>query len=255
MWDPSRYCHSGQGVDVDRVDWEKLERKERQKIVILWIVVLVPFVIAVILGMFLRSAHAHQQEMQAQLDHQAEMLSALHNQQGDTVEENEVVTITSETLRNQLNSLSELVTQEYIYTNADKRESKETWVFGWNIPFSGNSLLVTYDGTIKAGIDLSQAKIDVDGDKHTITVTLPASRVTDNDIPQETINVVEVKDGLFNKVSFDNYNDFISEQKIVMEERAINQGLLSKADEEAKTLIKSFLSVLPGMDSYTLIVQ
>lgn len=255
MWDPSRYCHSGQGVDVDRVDWEKLERKERQKIVILWIVVLVPFVIAVILGMFLRSAHAHQQEMQAQLDHQAEMLSALHKQQGDTVEENEVVTITSETLRNQLNNLSELVTQEYIYTNADKRESKETWAFGWNIPFSGNSLLVTYDGTIKAGIDLSQVKIDVNEENRTIAVTLPASRITDNDIPQETINVVEVKDGLFNKVSFDNYNDFISEQKIVMEERAINQGLLSKADEEAKTLIKSFLSVLPGMDSYTLIVQ
>lgn len=239
---------------------EELEKEDMGSILknrklIPWVAVFVLLVFAVILGMFLRSAHARQKEMQAQLDHQAEMLSAMHEQQGNTVEENEVVTITSETLRSQLNSLSELVTQEYIYTNADKRESKETWLFGWTRPFSGNSILATYDGSIKAGIDLSQVQIDINEENRTITVTLPASRITDNNIPQETINVVEVKNGLFNDVTFDNYNDFISEQKIVMEEKAINQGLLTKADKEAQTLIKSFLSVLPGMDSYTLIVQ
>lgn len=238
-------------MNLEEFDVKNVKRKKPAS----WVATLVLLVLTVILGMFLYSAHARQQELQAQLEYQAELIEALHNQQRDTVEKNEVVTITSETLRNQLNTLSNLVTEEYIYTNADKRESKETWIFGWDRPFSANSLLVTYDGTIKAGIDLSQVQIDVDNDKRTVTVTLPASRVTDNNIPQETINVVEVKDGLFNKVTFDNYNDFIAEQKIVMEERAINQGLLTKADEEARTLIKSFFSVLPGMDSYTLIVQ
>ena len=163
--------------------------------------------------------------------------------------------ITSSTIEEQLSGLSELVTQEYTYRNADRRESSETWIFGWTRPFSSKSILITYDGTIKAGVDFSKIEIDVAEETKTITITIPESTITDNYIPQDSIEIVEVKDGLFNEVTFDNYNELVSEQKIIMEKKAIEQGLLEKANDEAKALIENFVSVIPGIENYHLIIQ
>lgn len=208
----------------------------------------------IITAVMLSSSHKRQREIEEQLERQNELVEALQEKRG-IEDADEKVTISSDTIKESLGAIRELVTQEYIYTNADKRESSEKWLWGIERPFSGNSLLVTYDGTIKAGVDLSQVEITVDEEKQTITVILPPSKITDNNIPQESIEVVEVKNGLFNDVTFDNYNEFIAEQKVVMEKKAINQGILTKADEEAIALVKSVLSVLPGMDSYTLTVE
>jgi len=207
-----------------------------------------------ITAILLNSARKRQREVEDQLKQKNELIAALQDKKGVEVAGGKAL-ITSDILKEQLSSIRELVTQEYIYTNADKRESSETWLWGIERPFSGNSLLVTYDGVIKAGVDLSQAEIALDEEKKAITVTLPASKITDNNIPQESITVVEVKNGLFNEVTFDNYNEFIAEQKLVMEQKAIGQGLLTKADEEARILVKSILSVLPGIDAYTLTIE
>lgn len=163
--------------------------------------------------------------------------------------------ITKNQLEQQLSSLSELVTAKYFYRNATRKEASKTWLWGWTLPFSDTSLLAAYDGTIKAGIDFKAIDVNVNERQHIITVTLPASKITDNNIPQETINVLEVKNNLFAEVTFNDYNQFISEEKKVMEEMAIAQGLLQEANEEAKAIITAFLSQIPGMDTYKLIVQ
>ena len=118
------------------------------------------------------------------------------------------------------------------------------------MPFSDTSLLAAYDGTIKAGIDLREVKFSISGKK--ITVIVPHSTILDNYIPQETINVLEVKDGLFNKITFDDYNQFIAEEREVMSEKAIGMGLLSDADDAAQVVIKAFLKSIPGMEDYNL---
>lgn len=219
---------------------------------VLLILALVIMVILVI------SSQKRQKEIEGQLERQNELVDALREKEGSK-DTKEKVVITSDIIKERLSSIRELVTQEYIYTNADKREGKETWIFGWTRPFSENSIILTYDGTIKAGVDLNEVEVVVNEEKRTITVTLPPSKITDNNIPQETINVVEVKDGLFNNVTFDNYNEFISEQKLIMQEKAIDQGLLIKANEEAKEAIIAFLSVMPGIgdgeDSYKLEIK
>ena len=147
---------------------------------------------------------------------------------------------------------------EYIYTNADRRTDNVKWLFNWTRPFSGTSLLVTYDGSIKAGVDLSEVQVVVDEEARKITITLPPSRITDNNILQESITVVEVKNGLFNEVTFDDYNTFISEQKVIMESKAIERGILEKASEEARKSIEAFLAPLPGLtgkDAYSLEIK
>ena len=49
--------------------------------------------------------------------------------------------------------------------------------------------------------------------------------------------------------------EFVSEQKVVMEKKAIEQGLLEKANDEAKALIENFVSVIPGIENYHLVIQ
>ncbi len=158
--------------------------------------------------------------------------------------------ITTAQLQEQISSIAELTTLKYIYTNSSRKEGNLTWLWGWAMPFTDSSLLVTYDGTIKAGIDFKEIKFAITG--KTITVTMPKSRVLDHNIPQGTINVLEVKNGLFNPITFDDYNKFITEEKKVMEEKAIAMGLLKDADEEAKSVVDAFLKSIPGMEDYTL---
>ena len=221
---------------------------------------------AVVLGLFFtyRTAIVQRDELKQQMETQSQQmerqnqiidgLTAKVNEQ-EVIIKSSVPVITSETLKEKLNAVSELVTQQYVYTNADKYEADQTWVFGWKRPFSSKSILVTYDGTIKAGLDLSQVIIDVDEEQKIITVTLPESKITDNNIPQESITVVEVKNGLFNEVTLDDYNQFISEQKIIMEDRATSRGLLEEANKKARELVMSTLSLLPGITEYNVVVN
>lgn len=256
MNDFNRY-ESGE-KEMDELEVEDIGNK-----ILLWtwkhkslIAILILILFSVIMVGIFRSSLARQAEMEQQIERQNDIIDGLRaNSQTSDKSDESVITVSSETLKSQLGPLQELVTQEYIYTNADKRESKDTWIFGWTRPFSENSLLVTYDGTIKAGINFGAIDIDVDEESRTITVILPASVITVNNIPQESITVVEVKNGLFNDVTFDDYNEFISEQKIIMEQRAIERGLLTSADEQARTLVKNFLTQLLGTDAYTIIVK
>lgn len=158
--------------------------------------------------------------------------------------------ITRNQLEEQLTTIGELATIRYFYTNATRREASKTWLWGWTLPFSDSSLLAAYDGTIKVGIDLKEVKFNISGKK--ITVTLPHSTILDNYIPQETINVLEVKDGLFNPVTFDDYNQFIAEEREAMGEKAIDRGLITDADNEAELIIKAFLKNIPGIDAYNI---
>lgn len=203
----------------------------------------------------LNSSSREAKSLREQVERQNELIAALNEEREKEKDKEINVVVTSDTIEQQLSSIRELVTQEYVYTNAAKKESSESWLWGVERPFSGKSILITYDGVVKAGVDLSRAEIAVNEQTRTITVTLPPSEITENNIPQETINVVEIKNGLFNDVTMENYNEFVAEQKSVMEQKAIDQGILTRADKEAKALVQSILSVLPGMDGYTLVVE
>ena len=207
-----------------------------------------------------RALEETQAETLAQLELQRDVAEALQAQQEEREREESLIkdaapVITRDQLTERLSSIRELVTQEYVYTNAAKKESSESWLWGVERPFSGKSILITYDGVVKAVVDLSKAEITVNEQTRTVTVTLPPSTITDNNSPQETINVLEVKNGLFNEVTIDDYNALIVEEKRVMEEKAVEIGLLTDADSEARAIVRAFLELLPGMDTYTLIVK
>lgn len=166
--------------------------------------------------------------------------------------EESIPVITRNDLEEQISSLSELVTTKYFYRNATQKDDDKTWLWGWTMPFSDTSLLATYDGTITTSIDLKEIKFSISQQNRTITIIMPKSKIFDHNIPQETINVLSVKDNLFNKITFNDYNKFISAEKDVMEDIAVERGLLTQADEDARAVIEAFLNTVPGINTYTL---
>lgn len=162
--------------------------------------------------------------------------------------------ITSELLGQQLRFVQELVSVEYYYTNMGKFENQVNF-YGWKVPFTSKSFIVSYDGVIKAGIDFSRLQITVDDFTRTITILLPESEILSHEIKEDSITIFDESDAIFNHITIEDYVGFTQDQKETMAQEAIDNGLLTAASEKARTTIESFLLLLPGIEEYTLKIE
>lgn len=162
--------------------------------------------------------------------------------------------ITSDLLGEQLRSVQELTTVAYYYTNMGRFENQVDF-YGWKVPFTTKSFIISYDGVIKAGVDLTKVSIAVDEAAKTVSVALPGSQILSHEIPEDSLEVFDESDNIFNRITIEDYAGFTKDQKALMEQRAIDNGLLTGADEKACDAVSAFLSLLPDMEAYTLTVQ
>lgn len=160
--------------------------------------------------------------------------------------------ITTDLIGQQLASVQELSTVEYFYTNMGRFENQVDF-YGWKVPFTTKSFIVSYDGVIKAGVDLEQLQVSIGGGE--VTVTLPESRIISHEIPEDSLEVFDESDNLFNHITIEDYTAFTQDQKSAMEQRAVDGGLLDRANQEARTAVDSLLRIMPGLEEYTLTVK
>ena len=154
-------------------------------------------------------------------------------------------------LQNQLTEIRELATVTYAYTNMAQFESSSDF-YGVKVPFTTKSFILTYDGTIKAGVDLDGAAVDVSGT--TVTVTLPEARILSHEIDEDSVEVFDEKTSIFNPFTVEDFTSFQADQKAAMEERALSRGLLEEARSKAVSSVKQLLAAaLP--DTYTVEIR
>lgn len=161
-------------------------------------------------------------------------------------------TITTDLISQQLNGIQELATVEYYYTNMGQYENQLDF-YGWKVPFTTKRFILSYDAVIKAGVDLSALDVRVTGD--TITITLPEPEILSHEIPEDSIQVFDETHNIFNPIQISDYTGFTRDQKALLEERAIENGLLDKASEQACTVVENLLELLPGIEHYQLTVS
>lgn len=162
--------------------------------------------------------------------------------------------ITSAMLGEQLRSAQELTTVAYYYTNMGRFENQVDF-YGWKVPFTLKSFIVSYDGVIKAGVDLTRIEVEIDDLAKTVTVRLPESQILSHEIPEDSIEVFDESDNPLNRITIEDYTGFTLDQKKAMEQRAADNGLLTGADEKARAAVESLLAMMPGMEKYTLSVK
>lgn len=148
--------------------------------------------------------------------------------------------MTTELINNRLEEAKELTTLKYHYTNMGQFENQNDF-YGWKVPFTTKSFIVSYDGTIHAGVNLENAVVGVGNNR--IDIQIPSSTILSHEINEESLKVFLEKDTIFNPIKIEDYNDFSKDQKKVVEEKAIKNGLLTEANEKAEKTIKEPLKL------------
>ena len=146
----------------------------------------------------------------------------------------------TELINNRLEEAKELTTLKYHYTNMGQFENQNDF-YGWKVPFTTKSFIVSYDGTIHAGVNLEKAVVSVGNNR--IDIQVPSSTILSHEINEESLKVFLEKDTIFNPIKIEDYNDFAKDQKKVVEEKAIKNGLLTEANEKAEKTIKELLKL------------
>lgn len=146
--------------------------------------------------------------------------------------------MTSDLLSQQIQSISELATVEYSYTNMGKFENQATF-YGWNVPFTTKSFIISYDGKIKAGIDMSQVEVKINNKK--IIVNVPQAKILSHEIDEKSIEVFDETHNIFNQISITDYNQFALDQKVNMENKVLEKGLIQEAQDKAQSSIQTFI--------------
>jgi hypothetical protein len=151
-------------------------------------------------------------------------------------------------VESRLEGVSELASVSYSYTNMAKFENSEEF-YGVKLPFTTKSFILTYDGVIKAGVDLKDVKVAVAG--QTVTVTLPKAKILSHEIEEDSVKIFDEKTSVFNPFTVEDFTAFQSAQKTVMEQKAKERDLLGQAQKKAADSVKLLLKpALP--DGWTL---
>ena len=146
-------------------------------------------------------------------------------------------------LKEQITEISEMATLEYRYSGKATYDGGSLQLFGKNVPFTAKSMIVYYEGIVKLGSDLSGIEIEPGAEKNQIVVTIPHSKILSHEIDENTWEVLDVKNGLFNRVTLEDNGEFVKEQKKARE-KEINKGdLPDQADEKMVSQLTNFLTM------------
>lgn len=148
--------------------------------------------------------------------------------------------IVRKVLKNKVSEISELATAEYSFTNADKFSDTKGIVkaFDW---MTKKSFVLKWEGKIKAGVDLKDVEFKTSVKNKVITITLPHSDILSYETDLDSVKVLDEKDGLFNPVTLNDTAKFNRESKYDMQKRAVDTGLLEKADRNLEIIITNLL--------------
>ncbi len=146
--------------------------------------------------------------------------------------------MTSDLLSQQIQNISELAVVEYNYTNMGKFENQATF-YGWKVPFTTKSFIISYDGKIKVGIDMSLVEIKIKGKN--ISVSVPEAKILSHEIDEKSIEIFDETKNIFNQISITDYNQFAIDQKDKMETSVKEKGIIKESQEKTEKVITSFI--------------
>ncbi len=161
------------------------------------------------------------------------------------------ITLTSAMIAEKLSVASELITSEYTYTNYEVYEKNRT-VLSFKVPFTTDKSLFLYNGTIFAGIDLSEVKISVDNDKKVITLTLPPVQKISHEIDYDSFQIFDINNSVFTSTSLEEYTELIDVLKEEQEQHLADGGYYGEVLQNTKQTIREILEISGLTDSYSI---
>lgn len=227
-----------------KIEFEKVEsdmRKSVKKIIIIVVMLVLGFAA----GIFITKYSEHRK---AEKDASVAAMESITS------------VISIDEVMSQITAIDELATVEYLYTDSGKFEDKKQFEGGWldgvDVPLTGKSFIVRWDGRIKAGINIGDVKCDIDETAKTITVIMPEAKIFSHEVFEDSFETLDQTRNIFNPIEIDDINNFIGESKNFMEEKAEANGLLEHADKNAQSLIENSLKSIELIrNDYTIVFE
>lgn len=160
-----------------------------------------------------------------------------------------VISASTDTIQDGLANMGVLITQEYYFTQVEKYAKEKTFL---KFITSSSEFMYSYDGAVMAGIDFEKIEIKTDEDRKIITVDMPDSEIQAVTIDKNTFKIYSEKDSLWNPLKLEDYNISLVEFEDAAKEKAIASGILGRSDEQARNLVREFISSLPNTGEYTI---
>lgn len=158
--------------------------------------------------------------------------------------------ITSTTLKNSLTAASDLTTTVYSYGRVGKFENSHQ-INGWDVPFTQKRFLLTYQGTVKLGIDTSELEIRMGSGK--ITINCPTVEILENTIDEKSVEVYDESMNLLNPISINDYLAFAEQEKAKAAEEVEANGVMEEAENKTRTALVQLLNMIPEIqENYTI---
>lgn len=145
----------------------------------------------------------------------------------------------SSTVMNRITHIQELALVKHNYTGVISFK-ENVKLLNFNIPLTDKYFILKYNGYLKAGVDFTHVKVDVQNDS-TVHVSIPKPKILDTVIDEKSVEVFNESENAFNPIKISDYNEALTREKNVMINDAIKQGILSDATEQAKIVLNTLL--------------
>lgn len=134
--------------------------------------------------------------------------------------------------------IQELATVKYSYSGVIGFKDNFK-ILNISVPLTDKYFLLKYNGYLKAGVDFSKIKVNINGAN--VHVSMPRAQIFDIVIDENSVKVYDESDNAFNPIKISDYNNALIEEKETMRQDAIKQGVLKDANSQAELAVKSLL--------------
>lgn len=160
-------------------------------------------------------------------------------------------TITSTEIRDSFGEIEELAVEEYDVTDVGKFSEDDMKVLGIPIPFTGKSFLLTYSGTVKAGIKaFDQIEVAVDEKEKKVKLVLPKVEILDAYIDPDSIETYDQSYHIFNQIKVEDVTKFQKEEVEKLKTSAVEKGILERAGKRNEEILKMHVQTLLAHTTY-----
>lgn len=140
-----------------------------------------------------------------------------------------------------LKDIGELNTQ-VAYITIVKNIEDPRILFGVEIPFTKSQFIFSYDFEIKAGFEVENIKPVKNDIAKTLTFKLPKARILNSAIILDSHEVFLNDESIFSQYEIDENNKVLIEMEKEAEKKALENGLLAEAENNAQTLLTSLFA-------------
>lgn len=169
----------------------------------------------------------------------------------------EVTVFDSEAIKEEMLEIGELATVEYRYTNVGTLDASKKFSFvDWEIPLSKKTAVVTMDGVIKAGVNMSDVQVVADESAKLITITIPEAKILSNELFEDTLAVYVEEDSVFSRITLDDSSSIRNDIKNKAQKNALDSGMLKQAKEKAGEIVRYMIESVPEVkDTYKIVIK